>query len=323
MAKDSEAWLQRPAVRWLIRGVIATIVVGAAILLYRTLSSYSYDELRNSLVTFPGGRLALAGAFAALSYLTLTAFDMLALIYIERPLPYPKVALASFTGLSIGHNIGVSSLSSGAVRYRFYSRWGLRLIDVAKLSVFSGVTVTLGLTLLGGIASLARPDLVQKATGLGRPLVLAIGIASVSACVAYLALAKWRRKPLQLWKYQFEFPTLRVASAQLLVGVVNFSFVAACLHQALSATAEVEYLQTAAVYVLANVSWLVSHVPGGLGVLESVVLLLIPQGQIIGALLIFRFVYFLVPLALGLISLSLMELLGQAQKSPHPHHAAA
>ena len=103
-------------------------------------------------------------------------------------------------------------------------------------------------------------------------------------------------------------PPLRLAIGQVMIGSINFAFVAACLHQALAAVADVAYLGVASVYVIANATALVSHVPGGLGVIESVVMYLLPQKDLIGPLLVFRFVYFLVPLGLGSILLAVTEL---------------
>jgi uncharacterized membrane protein YbhN (UPF0104 family) len=93
--------------------------------------------------------------------------------------------------------------------------------------------------------------------------------------------------------------------------------VAACLHQALAAVAEVAYPGVASVYVIANATALVSHVPGGLGVIESVVMYLLPQKDLIGPLLVFRFVYFLVPLGLGSILLAVTELFYRRRSSAY------
>jgi glycosyltransferase 2 family protein len=92
------------------------------------------------------------------------------------------------------------------------------------------------------------------------------------------------------------------------IGPLNFAFVAACLYEALAATADVTYLGVATVYVTANVATLLSHVPGGLGVIESVVLFLLPGQQVIGALILFRLTYFLVPLCIGSLLFLIIEL---------------
>jgi uncharacterized membrane protein YbhN (UPF0104 family) len=280
----------------------------AAFLLYRTLSRYNMDQLVAAVAAVPVERLLGAGGFAAASYVALTGFDYLALRYVGRPLPYPKAALASFTSLSLGHNIGLAALSSGAVRYRFYSRWGLGTTDVAKLIVFCGLTVGLGLMVLGGLALLLRPELASAVTGLPSMLVLSTGVACLVVPAAYLALAAFVRKPLVFRNWSIEIPRLPLAAAQIVVGSLNFAFVAACLHQTLAAVSDVAYLGVASVYVIANTTALVSHVPGGLGVIESVVMHLLPGADLIGPLLIFRFVYFLVPLAIGATVLAITEL---------------
>jgi glycosyltransferase 2 family protein len=289
-----------------IVGVAAIALAGA--LLYRTLSRYSFDQLVEAVAAVPAGRLAGAGGFAAASYVALTGFDYLALRYVGRPLPYPKAALASFSSLSLGHNIGLAALSSGAIRYRFYTRWGLNAEQVAKIIVFCGVTVGLGLLMLGGLALLLRTGLAQEITGLSRTLVIGLGMLCLLIPAAYLILSAFVRRPLTLWRWSLEIPPLPLALGQIAVGSLNFAFVAACLHQALSAVTEVAYLGVASVYVIANTTALVSHVPGGLGVIESVVMHLLPEHDLIGPLLVFRFVYFLVPLALGTLLLLVTEL---------------
>lgn len=279
--------------------VAAALLFLAGFLLYRTLSRYSLDQLMAAVTAVPFWRLASAGAFASASYLCLTGFDWLALRYVGRPLAYQKAALASFTSLSLGHNIGFAALSSGAIRYRFYSRWGLDTQDVAKVILFCGLTVGLGLLALGGIALTVRSDLAQKITGLSQTFVLGLGLLSFTMIGCYIALAIFVRRPLKLRKWRLEMPPVRLALAQLVIGPLNFACVAACLHQALAAVADLPYLGVASVYVIANAAGLISHVPGGLGVIESVVTFLVPGENVIGALIVFRFVYFLVPLALG------------------------
>ncbi|MGD9616556.1 MAG: lysylphosphatidylglycerol synthase domain-containing protein [Alphaproteobacteria bacterium] len=275
------------------------ILVLAGFLIYRIVSKYTFEQIVTATAVFPLDRLIMAGCFAAASYICLTGFDWLALHYAGRPLPYRKAALASFTSLSLGHNFGFAALSSGAVRYRFYSRWGLSAEQVAKVIIFCGVTVGLGLILLGGIALLYSPQQAHRVTGL-EPLTLSgIGAICLVLAIFYLLLAATVRRPLTIGKWRFAMPPLRLAVAQVIIGPINFIFVAACLHQALAGVADVDFANVLTVYVIANVASLISHVPGGLGVIETVVTLFIPDATLIGAFVVFRFVYFLVPLALG------------------------
>jgi glycosyltransferase 2 family protein len=290
--------------------LLALVLVGlAAYLLYRTLGRYQLEDIVNSLTSIPGGRIALAGFFAATSYLCLTGFDWLALRYVDQKLPYRKVALASFCSLSLGHNIGFAALSSGAIRYRFYSRWGIGAGDVAKIILFCGVTVGLGLMILGGCSLILRSDLAAQFLPLSETGAVVLGAACLAAAALYLVLARILRKPLKIRNWTIEMPPLRLALAQVVIGPINFAFVAACLHQTLSGIGDVPYLAVAAVYVIANVTSLISHVPGGLGVIETVVLYLLPGANVIGALIAFRVIYFIIPLCIGGTLFVLTELL--------------
>ena len=295
--------------RWAMRGLTALILCAVALMLYRLFHRYSLEEVLASAATVPGHRLALAGGFAAASYACLTLFDFLALRAIGSPLPYRRAALASFVGLSIGHNVGFAALSSGAIRYRFYSRWGLSPGDVARLILYCAMTVGLGLAGLGGLALLVRPDLAQEVTGLAPSTVAGLGVVCLTLPVGYLVAAAVVRRPLAIRQWSIELPAPRIAFGQVLIGPVNFACVAACLHQAIAGVADVAYPGVAAAYVIANVTSLVTHVPGGLGVIEGVVLFLLPGADLIGALLVFRIVYYFVPLLIGSALFGLAELL--------------
>jgi uncharacterized membrane protein YbhN (UPF0104 family) len=290
--------------------LVLAVVALAGFVLHRILSRYSLDEIAASVSAIPTPRLLLAGVFAAMSYLCLTGFDYLALHYVGRPLPYRQAALASFVSLSLGHNIGIAALSSGAIRYRFYSRWGLSGGEVAKVILFCALTVGLGLLVLGACALLIRPDIAGQIIGVGRLEAIALGAACAALAAGYLAAAAYIRHPLRIGRWSLELPPPRIALAQLVIGPLDFAFVAACLHQAILGVADVGYFAVACAYVLGNVASLISHVPGGLGVLESVVMFLLGNSGVIGALLVFRVVYFLVPLAIGSSLFALVELKG-------------
>lgn len=290
----------------------------AAYLLYRTLRGYSLDELARQVRSADTGRVLAAFGFAAGSYGCLTLFDFLALRYAERPLPYPKAALASFVSLALGHNLGFAALSSGAIRFRFYSRWGLSAGDVAKVILFCGLTVGLGLAALAFVALMLRQDLAMRLTGwsAGAIVALAAGIGTLLA--AYLALCAVMRRELRIRSWSMRLPPLKLALAQLLIGPLNFALVAACLHQSLATFAEAGYLDVAAAYVIANVATLISHVPGGLGVIEAVVTMTLPDSRVLGGLLVFRLVYFLVPLVLGGSLFAASELLMRRSSAAAP-----
>ncbi|CAN7248574.1 UPF0104 family protein [Bosea sp. LjRoot237] len=276
----------------------------AAYLLYRTLRGHSYQELSGLLRSANPIRVAAALGFALCSYACLTLFDFLALRYAGKLLPYRQAALASFTSLSLGHNIGLAALSSGAIRYHFYARWGLTAGDVAKVILFCGATVGIGLGSLAALALLLRPELAVKLTGLPDSAVFALAAGLILALAVYFILCACVRGRLRIGSWDVELPRPQLAAAQFIVGPLNFALVAACLHQALASLGEVSYPDVAASYVLANIASLIAHVPGGLGVIEAVVTMVLPGAGVIAGLIIFRAVYFLVPLLPGAVLLA-------------------
>lgn len=286
--------------RYAFRLLFLAAIAGAAYLLYRTWSQYSFDDVMAALTSIPKGNLGLGLLFAACSYLCLACNDWLGVRYAGTPLPFRQTALASFTGLSIGHNVGLAALSSGAVRYRFYSRWGLGSEAVAKVIVFCGMTIGLGLSTLGAVGLYLRPDDAASMTGLDTSAVSAIALACLAFPLLYLALAATVRKPLKIRSWSFELPKLRLAVGQVVVGTVNFTFVAACLHQMLSALGDAPYLKVATASITANIAAIVSHVPGGLGVLEATIVHVLPGAESIAAVIAYRVVYYFIPLAIGI-----------------------
>ncbi|MDX3924783.1 MAG: lysylphosphatidylglycerol synthase domain-containing protein [Shinella sp.] len=291
----------------ILRVLVVAAVALAAGLIYRALSQYSPAEIGASIASIPMSNFLTGVGFAALSYLCLTGFDALALRYAGHPLPYWQSALASFTSLAIGHNVGVAALSSGAVRYRFYSRWGLGAEAIAKIIVFCGVTVGLGLLTLAGVCLVAMPESVTGLSGLAPAIARALGCVCLAIVAIYLLFAAFLRGRLHFRKWSFALPSLPIACGQVLIGTVNFAFVAACLHQMLPE--EAGYPQTTAAYVVANLTAIVSHVPGGLGVLEGTIAYVIGSAASIGALIAFRTAYFFIPLPFGLLSLLISEML--------------
>lgn len=290
------------------------IIAAAAIslgsfLLWRALSQYSYADLKAAVAAVPLARIGASAGFAAASYATLTLFDYFALRYAGKPLPYRRAAFTSFVSLSLGHTIGLAALSSGAVRYRYYSRWGLSATQVAKVILFCGLTVGLGLCGLAGIALLLQPEAAREMAKLSTGTTYGLAAACLAVPVLYVAAnALWRR-PLTVRGWSMEMPGVKLALIQVTIGIVNFLCVSACLHQALLGVHEVGFTAVTSAYVVANAATMISHVPGGLGVIETVVQHLIPGGQLIGPLLVFRFTYFLVPLVLGALMMAVAEVM--------------
>jgi uncharacterized membrane protein YbhN (UPF0104 family) len=295
------------AKRHLLKLLIGAAICLAIFLVSRSLGRYTLDEIEESVRSIAGFRLATAFFFVILSYLCLTGFDTLAVRYAGKPLLYRQTALASFTALSIGHTVGLAALSSGAVRYRFYTRWGLTVEDIAKVIVFCGLTVGLGLATLAGLALLLEQGEALDFLGLDRRMRIVAGLACLCGPAAYLVFCAFVRRPLHVRAWRFEPPRLSLAVGQIGIGTLNFAAIAASIQQLLSTFTDAAYLEVASAYVTANIAALISHVPGGLGVLEATMLGILPTSASIGALVAFRVLYYFVPLTIGVPTLLVTE----------------
>jgi uncharacterized membrane protein YbhN (UPF0104 family) len=294
------------------------LVIGfglAGYLLYLTFREHSLSEIVQSVRDITAVNLALASAFALGSYICLTGFDWAGVRYVKNDLAYPKIALASFIALSIGQSVGMSGLSSGALRYRYYAHWGMNTEDVAKIVLLSGVTVAIGMAVLSGIVLVLNPGDAASVLHLSDMAVFAIGIGCFLLTIAYLAMAAFLRTPLKIRAWTFQMPTFRIALAQVIIGTINFALVAACLREVMAASADVSYLKAATAFVLANLAILITHAPGGLGVLEATVRHVMGDQASIGSLVAFRVIYFFIPFFIGLPLSLIVEAIFRTRKA--------
>src|SRR6266581_1145141 len=250
-----------------------TIIAIAAMVLYRTLRDIEVNEVITALRATPARSMVLAGLSVAAGYFTLTFYDVFALRTIGKDhVPYRVAALAAFTSYSIGHNVGASAFTGGAVRYRIYSAWGLTAIDVAKICFVAGLTFWLGnATVLGlGIAyePLAASAIDQLPPWLNR--ILAIVILIVLA--AYLAWVWHKRREIGRDNWQVTLPGGPLTLLQIAIGIVDLGFCALAMYVLVPDEPNLGFVVVAVIFVSATLLGFASHSPGGLGVFDAAML---------------------------------------------------
>ncbi len=227
---------------------------------------------------------------------------MLALRYIDKPLPYARAAFTAFIAYAFGHNLGVASFTGAAVRYRLYASSGLSAADVAAVAVFCSVTTAIGLAVLAGGAFLAAPAAGAAALHLPVPFVGLVGVVLLAAVARYALWSLLQPAAIEVSGWALRAPRPGVALPQILLAVVDLSCSAAVLWFLLPADAPVTLPLFVGVYAVAITAGVISHVPGGLGVFESVIVLAlpgVPPVQLAGALLAWRAVYYALPLCVA------------------------
>ncbi len=301
--------------RRLLQGAVAlsSIVIFCLALwaIYRVLDEYSIHDIAESLRQIPLFSIILAGAFTAISYAVLAGSDILAARYAGVKLRVGQIAAASFISQSIAHSTGFGALTGSAIRYRLYSSSGVSVLSVAKIVAFCAVTFTLGIALSLTLAVLFEPQRIAEVAGIPIWLQFIIGFATGAVVVGYVAWCALMRKPLHFGEWSFSAPSWRTAVGQLVLAVADLIAAGTALYVLLPDLGDIGFLSFIGVYAAALALGIISQVPGGLGVFEGIMLLFLshfPADQVLGALLVNRIVYNLIPLALASALLGTFEL---------------
>lgn len=281
------------------------------VVIHDALRQFQYHHLLQQLKNLPLPQILIAFGLTLLSYLVLTLYDRLGLAYIRHPLDAGKVTLASFISYAFTNNLGLSLLTSGSIRYRLYSAWGLSAEEIARLVVFTALTFWLGILTVAGLVFSVEPLAMQVLAQLSIHSMRPLGLIFSVLVIAYLVAVALRHKPLRVFHWELALPSLRLAAMQLLVGAVDWMLAGCVLYVLLPKASQFSFFAFLGIYLLAQIVALISHVPGGLGVFESMILLsapTIPADALIGAMLVYRAIYYLLPLAVAALLLSGNEL---------------
>ncbi len=298
----SDAGTRSRVWRW-VQPLIALALFAAGIaVLQADLRRVSYATIRATLRSLPHGALWWAVAFTLLNYAVLCLYDLLAFRYIGRRQAWWKVALASFTGYAISNSVGWAVISGTSVRYRFYSRWGLTAGDISRIIIFYNGTFWLGLLVLGGysMAFDPHPDIVSL---LGPFVVHALGALMLAIAAAYLLAAVFWRKPVRLGGFRAPIPPPGTVLLQFVLSTVDWALAGAVLYVIIPHTG-LDFAEVLSAFIAAQLLGLISHVPGGVGVFEGTMAFLLRgygvPAELVSSLLLYRLIYYLVPLGLAL-----------------------
>lgn len=293
---------------WKRLGIAASLlIIGFAIAtLVHTLKGVDTGVILVALTEKSPAQIALAALCVIGAFCTLTFYDFFALRTIGKThVPYRIAALSSFTSYTIGHNIGATVFTGGAIRFRIYSDYGLNAIDVAKICFISGLTFWLGNAFVLGLGLAWHPQ-AASAMDLLPPAVnrlIALGLlAGIAIYFTWLSMGKTRRELGQNgWKVVL--PSWRLTLLQVLIGVVDLGFCALAMYLLMPAQPEIDFVSLAVVFILATLLGFASHAPGSLGVFDAAMLVALPQfgrEQLVATLVVFRILYFMIPFAISI-----------------------
>lgn len=322
MTEKTEGYFISPRARTFIKvfgGAFGLTVFSLGIwTVIRLLGDYSPRDILASIREIPLGIRFLAVLLTATSYSLLTLFDMMAFQFLDCRLDRRKIYAVSAIAFAFGNNIGLANLAGGSVRLRLYSLFGIKPFTIIQIILFSSLTFWIGVCALGGILlsfhSLNLPAYIPLS-----PLALRLaGHALIVIAFVYLLLSALHYHPMKLFGNEIRFPAFRLALSQMLVAAGDWVLAASVLYLLLPASSHSDFLFFLTVFVAAQVIAMIAHVPGGVGVLEALILYFMSngsdRGEIMAGLLAYRMIYYFLPLACAISGFIGLEL--SARRTP-------
>ena len=292
--------------------VLALLVFSVmAWLLHRELEQIHVHDILAHLESIPADTLGLGVLLTGGSYFALCLYDFMALRYLHKKVPLGRVIVASFIANAFGHNLGFAAFTGGAFRLRLYASSRLTAIDVATVTGFTSITTSLGLAVLAGVSFLIYPERASVALRSHADWPMVIGAVLLAVVLAYFVWSCSRRARLEFRGWLLRPPGPLVGATQIVAGTIDLGLSCAVLWLMLPATAHVDFVALAGAYAIGVTAGLISHVPGGLGVFETVVVLAVPQvptDALLGSLLAYRAVFYLAPLGVATVMFAAEEL---------------
>jgi len=278
--------------------------------LYHLLKPVNIHDVIAQARAVPTGKLLAAFAATFAGYLALIGYDWSALRYLGRKIPLRVIMVGGFLGYSFGNTIGVSAISGGAVRFRIYSAFGLNAFEVAAISTFVTLAFGIGIVVIGLTALAIHPyalgDIISWPPE-------QIRFAAAGLVLLVLGVMTWLSitgKTLRIRSLEIPAPSLGILYGQLLFTLADTSMAALTLYVLLPDSAP-DFITFLAIFAAATMVGVLSHVPGGVGVFESVIIATLPGTvpieQAAAALLLYRIIFYLVPFALAMVYVAVNE----------------
>jgi glycosyltransferase 2 family protein len=292
-------------------GLSATIVLISAFVLSYRLRDLDWRAVTTAVQAVSPAHVAAAAFFVACGYVTLALYDWFALRTIgARQVPFRVAALAGATSYAIGHGLGAMVFASAAIRFRIYSRFGVSLIDIAKICFIAGLTFWLGNIAALGIGMAYMPEAARAVDQISSWGNQAIGIAALSALSAYLLWVWSKTRVLGRNGSSLTLPSGSMTLLQIGIGLADLSCCSLVMYLLMPSLPAVDFVPLAVIVIFGTLLGFASHAPGAIGALDAVMLIGLPtfdRAELVATLLLYRLLYFVAPFAIALAGLGLRE----------------
>lgn len=276
----------------------AAFLVIVAVLIVRLAGELDWPRAVAALRALPVSTFLAALALAAASHAVYSSYDLIGRQQTRHRVSAPRTAGIAFVSYAFNLNFG-SLVGALAMRYRLYSRNRLGVGETARVVALSIATNWLGYALLLGTLLAWHPPPLPESWPVGSAGMRLAGVGLLLAGGAYLAICVHGRHRLWRWRgHAMRLPPGHIALLQAAISTVNWMLIGAVCWVLLQR--QVDYPAVLVTLLLAAVAGVVTHVPGGLGVVEGTFLLMlshrVDQAPLLAALLAYRALYYLLPL---------------------------
>ena len=304
---------------WLMPLLTAIVFFAVFYFLYTELNTIDFRRVVDQAKATPVSQIVLSLALMVLAYLSLTVYEALAVRYVGAVVAYRRVAFTALLAYAVGHNVGLSSLSGGAMRYRMYSLVGLSATQIATVILFGTITFGLGMSLLVGTSLLIEPSTMWGKVAASPILVTTVGVTLLVLTSLYYLWAFWIKRPLQFKQLIINAPSTPIVFGQLFISAADLTLAASVLYVLLPASHDISFFQFLPIFLVAIGLGTMSSIPGGVGVFETVLLLALPalsSENLLSTILVYRVIYYLIPLLIALMGFIVHEVRIHLRKIP-------
>ncbi len=279
------------------------LLLGAIYVVQQEFRHLKLKDIGTAMRAIPVAALAFSFVWTFISYFILTFYDRLGTIYAGHKVSYGRVAFASFCAYSLSHNLGFAAVSGAAVRYRLYAHWGLTPFEIGKTVAFCSLTFALGGLVLGGFILFMEPQSIPFfGQHVPLPALYAVGAVLWTLVIAYVSLSRFIG-PFRVLGHEVALPGWRMALVQVALATVDVATTATIFYALLPHANGLTWVIFLGVYVSSYTAGLAANLPGGIGVFDTAMLFglspYLEAPQIVGAIVIFRLFYYIIPLFLA------------------------
>lgn len=287
--------------------VLAVLITGAAVYVLRgMLANITMTDLETALGKIHPASLIGALAITGICYGVLSVYDWVALKMIGHEQRWGTALSGAVAAYSLSHNLGFAPITATGARWRIYAPYGVPFGDIARIVFLTGIAFWFGVILQIGLVLTINPQLFGTHLPIEMPAAShsLVGMLIVAGFLIYVGANRMGIRQFGWKGISVPTPSTKHAVLQAFVTMIEIGLASAVLWLLIPGADLGDFMAVYIAYLIAFTSVLITHTPGGVGVLEAITIAMLPQlggANVLVGLLLFRIAFHIVPLIVGAI----------------------